>query len=64
MSDDKARVEGACRPVYQWEIDAMKTNVSGTSQKLEANTFDELKKAWSIMRGKSSQRRLRKRKST
>ena len=42
MSDDKARVEDACRPVYQWEIDAM-TNVSGTSQKLEANTFDELK---------------------
>jgi hypothetical protein len=37
MSDDKAKVEDACRPVYKWEHDAMRTNLSGASQQLEAN---------------------------
>jgi hypothetical protein len=36
-------VEEAYRPVYKWEHDAIRANLSGASQKLEANTFDELR---------------------
>jgi hypothetical protein len=60
MSDDKAKVEDAYRPIYKWEHGTMRAkqhgnNLPGASQKLEANTFDELRGLEGVQSGKTEE---------